>query len=244
MSCPDFRDRLSSAKVDAASVQPPSKKCALFGKACYDFSNYEEQLQKLAGLEDEIRLLVANRTLHNTIDGAVVATQEVDPGSLKPGSTIRSPKNAYFALLQADCSFVVYKTPSTANADLKKYVIARSTPENQPYSNCRFDLQRDRNLILYADVTSTSMISNIVMARIGGGHSVPIPMPPVKKTRIDTNVRVWTSGTSDGGNADYWLALLDTGKLELHSGTPYSDQGALYRSRLLDKRTLVFEQAK
>jgi hypothetical protein len=65
---------------------------------------------------------------------------------------------------------------------------------------------------------------------------VPQPTQP--------NLAIWRSLTSDGGNADCWLVLLDTGIIEIHAGTPYSDGGVLSSSKLFDTKALKFSSVQ
>jgi hypothetical protein len=230
---------IAKAKIDA-SVEPPAKACgwfwSLFSKSCYEIDNYEEKLFALGDIDDHVRLLVPTRALHQKIDGAVLTTRDVDPGILRLGSTIKSPNNAYFAVMQSDCNFQIYKGSYTASAErlALKYVVANTATANTIYSNCHLDLQRDRNVVLYVDALQT--------------RTITIPGPGLMTRRRDEpyighNARVWESKTGDGGNSDYWLVLLDSGKLEIHAGTPFKDGGSLFTSRLLANKALEFVKA-
>jgi hypothetical protein len=56
----------------------------------------------------------------------------------------------------------------------------------------------------------------------------------ITKTKTDlASVQAPSSASSDAGNADYWLVLVDSGRIELHAGTPLADGGALFTSKLL-----------
>jgi hypothetical protein len=227
------QDAIKKANGEIASIEIPSMECGffrgLFGKDCYDIEDYEKKLLALGNVDDRVRLIVAAHTIHEKLDAAVLTTEEVDPGTLKPGATLRSPNNAYFAVMQSDCNFAIFKGPYTTSAERLafKYVVANTATKNPAFSNCRLDLQRDGNFVLYADVTSTT----IQFRGMADFREV---------TNVARNSSVWTSKSSDGGNADYWLVLMDSGKLEIHAGTPFADGGTLFVSKLLAGRTLEF----
>jgi hypothetical protein len=107
--------------------------------------------------------------------------------------------------MQGDCNFLIYKGQYTTAAErlAAKYVVASTNTANPSLSNCHLNLQRDGNFVLYADITTII-------------HMLTVHTPIVNR-----NAPVWSSQTSDGGNADFWLVLLDIGKLEIHAGTTH-----------------------
>jgi hypothetical protein len=225
---------IAKATTDLASVNAPLDQCGVIQdlrrQTCYNTDDYEDKLIALGNADDLIRLVTDVHSIEEELDGAIVTTHPVDPGSLKSGSTLRSPNNKYFAVMGNDCSFRVYKGAYTTDSEYlaPKYVVEsveappKSSPLAPTYSNCHLDLQRDRNLILYADVVST------VLGQISRAP----------------NSAIWSAGISDGGNADYWLLLLDTGEIEIHAGAPFKDGGALYSTKLLANKALEFDKVQ
>jgi hypothetical protein len=173
----------------------------------------------------EILACLANHVLHEKLDNAILTTQEVDPGIFHPGSTLKSPNNAYFAIMR-DCSFAIYKGAFTTSAErlAEKYIVAKVA--SAAGSNCHIDLQRDGNLGFYAQFLVQPL------QPLAPAPNIPDYMSPP--------LMFWQSQTSNGGNDDYWLVLLDSGQLELHAGTPFADEGALYRSKLLASKAIEF----
>jgi hypothetical protein len=117
-------------------------------------------------------------------------------------------------------SFAIYKGAFTTSAErlAEKYIVAKVA--SAAGSNCHIDLQRDGNLGFYAQFLVQPL------QPLAPAPNIPDYMSPP--------LMFWQSQTSNGGNDDYWLVLLDSGQLELHAGTPFADEGALYRSKLLE----------
>jgi hypothetical protein len=226
---------VAGALTDIRSVQPPLGDCSiyqrwvLFKKICYDADKYEDALQKLADVDDRLGLMLTRRALKERIAAAVITTADNASGTLARGGSIRSPKNTYFAIMQDDCQFVIYRgvyNPVPKPANVVASTKTSPPPTFKAYSNCRLDLQRDGELVLYGDVQIVGPPMIVV--------TVAKPTPP------QINVPLWQSKTGDAHNADYWIALLDSGKLELHAGTPYADGGARFTSELLFNDDLHF----
>jgi hypothetical protein len=217
---------ITDARQKIGLPTPTTSRCgtveSLLGKSCYDVDEYERDLLALADIDDAIRQLVATHALHEKLDPAILTTQDVDPGTMKPGSTLKSPNNTYFAIMHDDCNFQIYKGHYTTAMKLpaQKYVVAQTvtaSTELEKHSNCHLDLQRDGNIVVYADVTLKSF-----------------------GTIVNPHQALWVSHTSNGGNADYWLMLLDNGTVELRAGTPFSDGGVLFVSKLVFNKAFGF----
>jgi hypothetical protein len=156
--------------------------------------------------------------------------------------------------MQSNCNFQIYKGPYTTAAErlAPKYVVANTATGNSTYANCHLDIQRDRNLVVYADVTTSTPVVSFAGGRmsmggvggIGGIGGMIGPPPTVRmQTSVTPNSVVWSSSTGDAGNADYWLVLRDNGLLELRAGKPFADGGPLFTSKLLASKALQFVKA-